>query len=629
MNFMKKFGNKFLILILVAMVLTLTGCNSSRTTDNGDYYTVVYDGNGGYLGNKTSTYRKLQVTADSKIPKYLSEYTQDSYVVSSLGIATRQGYTLLGWYLEENAEYGVNPVGEYVYLSLDDGNGVYTIDEEGDFVYGYVEDAEGTLIYIHVEPLPEDIDPINVEYIYYNGADGYGFYVYNNENPDQIAIYEADGSYTWDDVEKYSSSAYLVYTDLSQPEIDLFQDVLRYEQAFYPYTEADFGLTRYSFQSGYIYFASMMDEDVAGIYVLEGSSYVAFDPENPNQEGLTRYSVDSRYVFTPSDSVNTPSDLTRYNASITYWDFENQRVTKDMVLIAHWVKKLSIQYIQKSGQVTTITQKLTPDKTNSVDLVVGELIGKPETIPQYADYTFVGWSLSDTEYIPWDFDVDVYPSNTSVLNLYGFMIEGTYTRITTVSALSKVALNPAGNYLLCTDIDLGGVVLNNISPLGFELKSAINTPITPFTGKFVSMGYSISNFTLKVQNTQKTINKDLGIIIIMALFPYVQNATIDGVIVENAYAILDTSSTSTSVVCDLGASGIVGTALTGMSTIMNCDVTLTFSATNASVIGYPVYVGDIIAKGTEYATVTNCTSTIDYSLITGITSSTLVVQILE
>jgi hypothetical protein len=142
---------KWLQMMLAGLALVsavfLTGCSGSTTTNIADtlVHTVIYDGNGGFLGNKTNIVRKLQVADNSKIPKYLSDYAQDPYVVSSLGLATRQGYLLKGWYLEENATYQVSPTGAFIYLDLEEGNGLYSLDPEGDYVFGYVENPLGTL----------------------------------------------------------------------------------------------------------------------------------------------------------------------------------------------------------------------------------------------------------------------------------------------------------------------------------------------------------------------------------------------------------------------------------------------------------------------------------------------------
>ncbi|HOO43705.1 MAG TPA: InlB B-repeat-containing protein, partial [Bacillota bacterium] len=553
-----------MLLLFAMLFVSLVGCNNGGGEEEGINYTVIYDGNGGYLGNKTYTMRKLQVAENSKLPKYLSEYSQDPYVVSSLGLATRQGYVLKGWYLLENASYTQDAVGSYVYLSLDDGNGTFRVDENGDYVFGYVQDDNGSLIFVYVEEIAEDVDPDTVEYIYMNGHNGWGFYIFDNNNADHVEIYEADGSYTVSDVAPYGTS-YLVFDELEDElngvaEQDLFADVPRYSQTYYPYTEADEGLTRYSFESAYVLLDNLMVSDVNGEYVFTGTGYEPYDAEDPLQATMTRFTIGGDYAFQATDTVVSPSYLTRYSATYVYWDFENDRVNSDLVLYAHWEKKLTVEYIQKSGQITYITQKLTEDNTTSVDLVAGELIGKLETIPEYVGYTFVGWSTSPTEYLPWDFDNDVFPIGTSTLKLYAFMIEGVYTRINSITKLAAIAVDPTGNYVLVKDLDLGGAIYTNQSPLGFAVAANVGATVVPFTGEFVGMGYTISNFTIKVQNQQKLFLADAGVKVVVGLFPYVQDATIEGLTIENVSIQFQTESTSKTVVCELGGAALIGTA---------------------------------------------------------------------
>jgi len=631
----KKNWHRFIFIFLLgAIAFSFLACDNT-VTEEAEYFTVIYDGNGGYLGNKTNTIRKLRVAPDSKIPKYLSDYSQDPYVVSSLGLATRDGYSLQGWYLAENAEYAPNPDGAYVYLDLEAGNGLYRIDDQGAFVYGHVATEGGPYVFLFVQEIPDDGDPETneqdtTEFIYFDGDNGYGFYIYDAENPDHVAIYEADGSYLPAEISSFGSN-YNLFADLSPAFQALFADAPRYDMAYYPYTEADEGLTRYSFESGYIYLSSMLVLDPEGDYVVVDGNYVAYDSGNPEHAALDRYAVDRRYVFTPSVDVPTPSDLPRFNASITYWDFENDRVTADITLIADWVQKPTVNFIQKSGQIVTVTTKLSEDNTTSVPLVVGETIGKLETIPLYAGYTFVGWSLSADEWLPWDFDNDVYPSGASELNLYAFMIEGEYTRITSVTGLSKVGENLAGNYLLVVDIDLGGAVYSNASPLGIILKNTIGSVNTPFTGKFISFGNTISNFVLEVKNSQKEINEDAGMVAVAGLFPFVQDATISGIRLTDVTVRIVTDPNLRSVVCDLGGAALIGTALAGTTgtVVDDVQVSVTFVPASATVLTKTVYVGDIVARGAESVTITDSTALIDYTAITGITTGTLQVQVLE
>jgi len=620
--FKKNLSKVILVFVLSLFITVLAGCNGDVVEEE-EKYTVIYDGNGGFLGNKSSTVRKLQVSKNSKIPKYLQEYTQDPYVVSSLGLATRQGYLLRGWYQEEDATFAENVNGEYVYLDLELGNGAYVLDEEGDYVFGYVPDEEGDLIFVSVEELPEDAVSSETEYIYFEGGNGYGFYLYDSEDAEHVAVYEdpQQGFYLHSTLTAYNT--YLIFDELTDQQKTLFADLQKYSQEFYEYTEEDAGLNRYSLESNYVFYDNLFELSASGDYVYFEGDYVLYDSDNSEHDDLDRYQLDNRYVFTPSTEVPTPSDLTKYKAEIAYWDFETHRITEDVTLIADWVKKLTVYYdFVQSDQIAEITTKPTPDNTSSTNLVAGEPIGRYETIPNIEGYTFVGWSKSETEFDPWDFKTDVFPEGVSELYLYAYLVEGTYTRITSKNGLSAVASNPAGNYLLVNDIDLGGLVYDNTSPLGFRVSTNIGATPQVFTGEFISFGNKISNFTISVKNSQKLLTSTAGIVSVLGLFPYAQDATITGVVVEDMTIVLNTKpSYPTDVVCDLGAAGIVGTVLSGSTgtIISDVDVDIVFTQATADTVDCPVYVGDIAAVGTEYVTITNSTATIDYSAITGIT----------
>lgn len=627
-KFIKK---SFLVLAIFVLILLITGCKSKDIEiDFTDMHTVIYDGNGGFLGNKTARARKIKVYSLSKIPKYTTDYVNDPYVVSSLGKAMRDGYTLKGWYLEENASYEKNPNGKYIYLKLNENNGIYNLDENGQYVLRYVENEQGEYIFIYVEEAPDDSDPTTLEYVYFNGGEGFGFYLYDSDNAEHVEVYENDGSYKLEQLINYGNS-YLVYTDLTDDEKEQFIDLPRYNHEFVPYNEMDKGLDRYSLGSGYTEIDAMMEPNNNGKYVYINGQYELYDKNNSDHKNITRFSIDVRYKFTPNEELSSPSKLTRYDATFIYWNFEENRVMKDITLKAHWVKKITVQYIEKTGQINEITTKLNENQTAQVELVQGELIGKREQIPQYFGYTFVGWSKSKTEYIPWDFSKDVFPAESDILKLYAFMIEGTYKRITTASDLLKVANDPTGNYVLCNDIDLSkSAPFINRTPLGFIIPTTEDGNRIPFSGKFISLGYKISNFKLQVQNSQKIINANKGIEVISGLFPYVQNATIEGLIVENAQVNIDTNKSKTNVICDLGSSGLIGIALDGSTLIKNCQVEITFESLGDNTLDCFVYVGDFIAKGIENTTIINSTSIIDYAKIEGITSDTkLIVSILN
>jgi hypothetical protein len=272
---------------------------------------------------------------------------------------------------------------------------------------------------------------------------------------------------------------------------------------------------------------------------------------------------------------------------------------------------------------------LNSDRTKDIPLVRGETIGKPEAVPLFVEHTFVGWSKSETEYIPWDFENDVFPLDSDIVKLYAYMVAGTYTRITSAQELSEVYKKPDGKFLLCNDIDLKGEVFNNISPLGLTASTRIGAVNVTFTGEFLSVGHKISNFTLNVANSQKAINANQGIVAVTGLFPYVQNAKIKGLIVENATVLIENKVSGTNVICDLGGSGLIGIALEGNTIVDKVQVDVKFVKTTSTVLTKTVYVGDIVGSGTQNTTITNTTAEIEYSEIVGITTGTFEVHTLK
>ncbi len=633
------FARKITILLVILLLsMLVVGCTTNNNHNYSDMILVVYDGNGGYLRNKTDVERKILVEPNSKIPRYSDELLDDPYSTSSLGLATRSGYNLMGWYLAENATYTIDPLGTFVYLDEAQGHGVYTLDPEGDYILGYVENVAGKVVFIQVEEPAEGVDPTTIEYIYFYGNNGYGFYIYDSDNADHAEVYNTEkniydeerSSYRASELTKFGS--FYLYSDLTADEKTLFADLLRYNREYYLRDANDQSLDRYSFGSGYTSVDSMLELDPNGDYVIVSNNIEVYDDADPAHADLDRYSIAIKYKFIPTLAIPTPSYMTKYKANITYWDFEVDRVTEPIVLIAHWTKKCTVSFIQKSGQITNFTTKFNPEKTRQIDLVEGDTIGKPETIPQYPGYTFIGWSKSEDTYQPWDFNTDIFPVGEIQLNLYGYMIQGVYTRLTTADSLATVANNLDGDYVLCNDIDLGGQVFLNRSPLGMTTQNAPSAVITPFTGSFVSLGFTISNFTLRVTNTQKSLPGGGGIYknSITGLFPYVQDAHIEGINLEDvSIIIVNDAPKATDIVYDLGGAGLIGTALDGTTTVEDCSVDVTIIKTSAYVLDCTVYVGDIVALGKANVTFVTTTATLDYTAISGITTGSLSVETLN
>ncbi|MGM9645213.1 MAG: hypothetical protein ACI3XS_00790, partial [Eubacteriales bacterium] len=230
-----------------------------------------------------------------------------------------------------------------------------------------------------------------------------------------------------------------------------------------------------------------------------------------------------------------------------------------------------------------------------IELTPGDVIGKKEIIPTYAGHTFVGWSRSATEFIPWNFTTDVFPEDSASLDLYAYYVEGTYTRVVSKTDLARIATNPDGKYVLCADIDLEGQKYSNASPTGLTVANA-------FTGEFISPGFTISNFTVSAAATKANTDN-----LIASLFPATNGAVISGVNVDCTVSIGAGTTVASVDTVELFGAGLVGKG-DNTTKISDCNVKVNFviSGNFKSTIKYTLTVGDIIA--TAGATVENCTA---------------------
>ena len=104
-------------------------------------------------------------------------------------------------------------------------------------------------------------------------------------------------------------------------------DLTRYK-AVYEEADSEDG-ERYSFRSEYVDIDFMFEAAFGGAYVYEDGRYVLYE------EGKTgeRFNIKAQYVYRGTGS---PSDMQRFEAAPSkYWDFANDRVTKDTTLYAH------------------------------------------------------------------------------------------------------------------------------------------------------------------------------------------------------------------------------------------------------------------------------------------------------
>jgi Listeria-Bacteroides repeat domain (List_Bact_rpt). len=622
------------ILMVCLMAVTLTACKSGGKGVNTDgMILVVYDGTPGFLRNKTDHVRKLFVNVNSKLPKYLDYYPQnDSYTDPSLGLASFSGYSLLGWYLDsaDAGTYAEDDAGEYVLLSGE--NGVYSLSATGDLVYTYVENEDGEFVYLSAEEPQslatedEEDDFSAVKYVFVNGA----FKIYDTDNADHQAAFSAHGEFTYDTVTAFvgeNYAKYVVYEEITSADMKaLYVEEQRYAMGYVAYEEKYEGLDRFTLVEGYVDINFLLEADEEGEYVFIDEKYELYDETNLDHvdAASTRATINNSYKFTPTTEISSPSYLTRYSASFRYWEFETERVTKELyaaycaekgyseedgflTLKAHWSAKPTVQFIYPDGRITAITTKKSSDNTKDLPLVKGETIGSLQGIPTQAGSTFVGWSKSATEYQPWDFANDVFPINAGIVKLYAFMVEGTYTRITTANDLKKVGENPSGSYLLCKDIDLskstemtgaGYYHLTTSNPLGLKANDE-------FSGKFLSMGCKISNFNLYVENFQKAIEVDSGkgVEKSYGLFPKVSGATISGLTVENCKVIISNDSGSLSIrIYNSNVGVLIGSANGAATTVTDCklvNVKIEPLSQNGGNMKHNLSVGGYVAAGAD------------------------------
>lgn len=628
-------------LLLCFICIILTSCGKTTDIDTSGMLLVVYDGNGGYLGNKTATVRKLYAQSGSKIPDYPIDYSTNQYTVPSLGLAMREGYQLLGWYA--TADYKKDPEGEYLKLTQADGNGIYELSSEGTYVRKYIVKEDGEYVYISMEeaPAPEEgEEKKTVTYIFLKNdpdapaeerlalANGAGYYICNGQETfteidDDVlrAAYEkAYAEKVYSESEAKANSGYLIYDDLNNTLKALYEGIEHYEYTFGEATDADAGLDRYKIADGYISIYTLFLENEKGAFVEKDGQYVKAEEGEEGQ----RYAVNDTCVFT----LDTTEGMERYLGEMDYWDFAEDRVTEDvcvkegegddalyvLTLHAHWEKKAAVNfhYNNGTGQVDVMTRYLLSDNITYTPIAPGKIIGKKEIVPTYLGHTFVGWSKSETEYDPWHFDTDLYPEGTTELNLYAYYVEGVYERINNINNLSKIGANPEGKYIIAGDFDFGG---KEISSSIFGLKED-----TPFVGEILGYGSSITNFVYAVKGQNSQIGT--GLKIGCALVPYagdgavISGFTVEGKVTMNgiAKAIMDDV-----VHIPLYAAGIVGTA-EGNVTIEDCDVTLTVASKSEKALKsdayvYDIAIGDVVAYGT--AKVSNCTAKIDSTGLSG------------
>lgn len=630
-----------LLLAIVTAAVALCGCGKKGDVDTSGMYLVVYHSNGGYLGNKTATERKLFCQPGSKIPNYPSDYNVPSYTVSSLGLAMRSGYDLLGWYT--SAEYTTAVDGLYIALNAEAGSGVYEFDPQGGFVKKHIADENGEYIYVYFEEpaAKEEGDPEDRYVLITPQLDGEGhdqltvepgFYICNSaadwgEITDDLlrATYEAAfARRQYSATEAKGQSGWQVFADFSAADQTLFADFSKYVYRFAAAEASDAELDHYALVSGHASIWDVFVESDSGNYAFSGGNFVRVD-DGDKIPGAQYYAVSDRYVFNSDTTVG----FDRYDMVVDYWSFSEDRVTEDVCtwdgekyvlhLYAHWEKQKTVfyHYNNGTGQVDESTTRLLDDNRTSVKLRAGEVIGRKEIIPQYAGHTFVGWSKSETAYEPWNFAADVFPSDAQEMHLYAYYVDGVYLRVTSARGLENIRNNPSGKFLIAEDIDLRGATLTE-SP--FKLGSA-----QVFTGEILSFGKKISNFTMTLKATKAQREDAANTVISAALIPIARGAKISGLTIEASIScsgLPGGTGGGEPTRLLFTASGLIGHAEAGDSATVvdDCHISLTFveRELQSTAYLYDYTVGDVAAVAEAGAlTVTNCTSVLDVAGLTG------------
>lgn len=448
MSIKKNFSLIRAVLVIVAVlsiVVLFAGCSNDAAFNIDEMTLVILEGNGGKIDGFNT--RELYYKPGSKLLAP-TDYSVSEMSSSPLGLIKRTGYTLVGWYTAQTANYNASEDGIYVKLDA-----VYDTSSVGDYVLVYEKDEKGA--YAKVE----------------------------------ISTTDAEGNVS-------TTEEYQVY----KPTVEEHKSAERYSQVFVAFDEDEHdGMMRYekTTENAYAIYDELFIESSDGAYVLNEDGTYSYDKDG-KLEGV-HYELAPEFEYDGDVTA-----LTKYNATFTYneedkWDFSRDRVgEEELTLYANWKARLAVNYIYWDGSGHT-----------TYDNAVGKTIAKPTgTARDGGGRTFVCWSKQKDVLDPWNFVTDTYPADTNSIDLYAYYVEGDYTRVTTVADLKKVANNLAGSYVLCDNLDLTGSTGN---PLGFSAYNEKQAFTGVFEGmgfSITGVKMSIANKTFEAKNFGLFYNTD-------------------------------------------------------------------------------------------------------------------------
>ncbi len=123
---------------------------------------------------------------------------------------------------------------------------------------------------------------------------------------------------------------------------------------------------------------------------------VTFDSNGAELVVSTVTLLDGSLIPTPPSPTLAGHSFLGWYLGDVLWDFSSQKVTEDITLVAKWAVGRLVTFNSNGGE-----------SVPSVIVVDGSKLQAP-AVPNYPDYTFLGWYLGD---VLWDFENNVVSSD--------------------------------------------------------------------------------------------------------------------------------------------------------------------------------------------------------------------------